>query len=106
MSGDLIYRCRRCGKLDRNTRVSDAWKTVSMAAHPEVFVQGFSKEPPTSLTSLHRCEHGEIGVCDLIGANEVGVGEEKPSGLMARADVEPSGTEHKGYDDVRLKEST
>lgn len=62
--GLLVYKCRRCGELNKSMHSPEVDTTVIAA------LAGISC-PPNSFviepTSTHTCKDGSIGVTDLIG---------------------------------------
>ena len=65
--GDLIYKCRHCGKIIRDTHVPDLQLAmIAMTSHAEHF---WMKDwgTPMHITEVHYCDLKNIGVTDLIG---------------------------------------
>jgi hypothetical protein len=70
----FLYRCRVCGKIDRNPHfMSEKFRAIEMAM--EMLRNGQYKCPVHNITedstSLHFCEDGTIGVSDFIGIAEI-----------------------------------
>lgn len=61
--GNLVYKCRRCGELDRPLFAPDIFYAVSDAMYGTQMTEGIR---PTLLT-VHQCADGHIGITDLIG---------------------------------------
>lgn len=72
--GDLLYRCRLCGEIDRSTHAPDFGLAV---------VYGITKSTPrewggeVQMLDIHHCKNGRVGVSDFIGAEPDGWGETK-----------------------------
>lgn len=64
--GFLIYKCRRCGKLNKNIHVPDGLIAIS---HLLVNgnLHGLWGGAIASLKDICSCNDGNIGVTDLIG---------------------------------------
>jgi len=64
-NGTLVYKCRRCKKLVRNTEVPDVESAVILISMgqklPEVWCGN------EGLTGFHNCKDGHMGITDLIG---------------------------------------
>ena len=64
--GMIVYRCRRCGELDRSLSSPDITQTVISVIRdtPDPNASGIR----ASLLSIHTCADGAIGVTDIAGA--------------------------------------
>ena len=63
--GVLIYKCRRCGELSKNCHTPNCLITLVSLIH------GYDTPYPgivPSITDIHNCKDGNMGVCDLIGS--------------------------------------
>ena len=65
--GRILYKCRRCGKIDGSTHSPNAIISViyAMDDRPQPFMGIL-----IGSKSVHACASGQIGVSDLIGADE------------------------------------
>lgn len=62
--GRIVYRCRRCGGLDRMVHTPDLFASVlALAANSRDPSAGF----PCKATSTHACTDGGFGISDAIG---------------------------------------
>lgn len=68
MGGLLIYKCRRCGKLNKNTHVPDGLMALSCLIISNRVPKGWGSA--ASVLDMCSCEDGNIGVSDLIGFEE------------------------------------
>lgn len=62
--GSLLYRCRRCGKVNDSLHCPSVITALAM-----IMVDGRTREPGivAAMHSLCCCEDGAVGIADLIG---------------------------------------
>ena len=66
-SGLLVYKCRRCGELNKRTHTPHCLMSLT-------FITGGLQQPKEwgpiepKMTSFHVCDDKQLGVTDLIGA--------------------------------------
>ncbi|WP_297419109.1 hypothetical protein [Clostridium sp.] len=65
-SGTLIYKCRRCGKLSKNTHVPDGVIALSCIVNNIKTPKEWNGVLP-ELVGVCSCEDGNLGISDLIG---------------------------------------
>ena len=70
MTIKLLYKCLRCGKMVERRRESYA-STLQMAMEELLML---AKVENAELKSTHDCGGGDIGIMDMIGADEVSGG--------------------------------
>ena len=69
-SGFLLYKCRRCGEIEKNPHSPDTFISLEVARGvldkepKEWFGMGMS----CGMIGLHTCKDGNMGIHDLIGA--------------------------------------
>jgi len=63
-SGNLIYKCRRCGGLDRSIGVPNLMEDLT---HIVLFDNPRSEGIKPHKIMTHSCEDGNLGVMDLQG---------------------------------------
>jgi len=65
--GIILYRCRRCGSLDRTMSSPDVTQTLISVIHgtPDPNASGIIR---AALMSIHSCSDGGLGVTDIAGA--------------------------------------
>jgi hypothetical protein len=64
-SGFLVYKCRRCGELVRNTGVPEGFNALL-----DITIEGRTRKEwgsGATILDTHLCSDGGIGVSDLIG---------------------------------------
>ena len=67
--GNLVYKCRRCGKLIKNTHVPDCLSAITcMVVNGETPNSWIG--PSAKMTGTHVCDDDNYGITDLIGAEE------------------------------------
>lgn len=64
--GTIIYKCRRCGDLEKSTHVPNIDKAVILMIKGIEMPKDWGPLSP-KMISIHSCADGNIGVCDLIG---------------------------------------
>jgi hypothetical protein len=62
--GTLLYKCRRCGDIDRSLHSPNITMSVIIAM---ARIKDPTREPVKEWIT-HICPDGSLGVCDLIGA--------------------------------------
>lgn len=65
-SGVLIYKCRRCGKISRNTHIPNGIMGLSYAL---VGIKSKTTEgyELIGMNNICNCDDGNLGISDLIG---------------------------------------
>jgi hypothetical protein len=84
--GLLVYRCRRCGRLDRSIHVPDLIKALVCLSSEFSLPDDWGPMKP-NLTGLHHCPGGWLGVTDLIGGRPDGAADDpagNPGAVPAR----------------------
>ena len=66
--GFLVYKCRRCGKIVKETHVPDVMMAVTVIVCGTKLPKSWGAATPR-LTECHICEDKQMGV-DLIGGEE------------------------------------
>lgn len=64
-NGTLIYKCRRCEKIVRNTEVPDIDGSVVLISKGKKLPEDWCGDE--GLTSFHTCNDGNMGITDCIG---------------------------------------
>lgn len=64
--GIIIYKCRRCGDLEKSTHVPNVDKAVILTVNGIGTPKDWGPLSP-KMISVHSCKDGNIGVSDLIG---------------------------------------
>ena len=67
--GFLVYKCRRCGELVRNTHTPDVDMAVILVVTGSEIPKDWGGVTPKTI-GLHTCKDSNIGVTDLIGGEE------------------------------------
>ena len=65
-SGYLIYKCRRCGELNKNCHVPDGTITLLSIMTKDLHLKDGSTYNPLKI-EIHNCTDGNLGIADLIG---------------------------------------
>lgn len=66
--GVLVYKCRRCRELNKNTHIPTGYGTATIISiMQDIPIPQEIKGVPVSKFAFHDCEDGNLGVCDLIG---------------------------------------
>jgi hypothetical protein len=68
-SGILVYKCRRCGDLDKYIHVPDIPIALICCEMGQEFPWTGGVGVP-KLTDIHNCEDGGFGVSDLMGGEK------------------------------------
>ncbi len=68
--GFLIYKCRKCGELIKNSHVPDVFIALVFAQTGRDSSKLWSGGTRIQMIDNHYCDDGCIGVTDLIGAEE------------------------------------
>ena len=68
-----LYKCRRCGKIDRST---SSGENLAMMQTINIVLCIPTKGIPLSMISTHICKDGGYGVTDFIGVDIID--ERKP----------------------------
>lgn len=62
----MLYKCRRCGEITKNTHVPNANIALTCMIHdfkePKCWFGAMPK-----LLDIHGCKDGNLGIADLIG---------------------------------------
>jgi len=75
--GSLLYKCRKCGAINKNTHVP-----CCLIALSKINVNGITPREwgmQMGITDIHACGDGNLGISDLIGA-ELDRPKEEPNG--------------------------
>lgn len=67
--GVLVYRCRKCGKLDKSTHAPDVNMAVILIAQGAKLPSEWGGFQP-KMIGIHACKDNEAGITDLIGGEE------------------------------------
>lgn len=65
-SGILVYKCRRCNKLQKNTHVPKGMLALTSILHDGETPNEWGVMTARN-TDIHFCEDNNLGICDLIG---------------------------------------
>jgi len=66
MSGYLIYKCRKCGGINKNIHVPDVINALTCITADLPLPKNWGAIIP-KMTDIHCCSENELGVADLIG---------------------------------------
>jgi len=61
MTGNLVYKCRKCGRIDNDFPCSSALMDLTSIISEDLRISRGSK------VIIHQCSENEYGVADLIG---------------------------------------
>lgn len=64
--GRLVYKCRRCGKLNKNTQVPDGLYALNSILNKIPLPEEWGGFILTE-TDICSCDDGNLGISDLIG---------------------------------------
>jgi hypothetical protein len=64
--GFLVYKCRRCGELVKNSHAPDVDMAVTLVVIGSEMPSDWGGITP-HMIEAHACKDGNIGVTDLIG---------------------------------------
>lgn len=63
--GFLVYKCRKCGNIVKNTHVPDVDTAIILIVSGNTLPEKWGGT--ARIIDIHSCEDGSIGVSDLIG---------------------------------------
>jgi hypothetical protein len=68
LSGYLVYKCRRCGELSKNTHVPDGGCALLGILNPNLLdFRKIWQGIPLEKYDIHTCKDGNAGIADIIG---------------------------------------
>jgi hypothetical protein len=65
-SGFLVYKCRKCGRLNKDTHVPNGTIALSCIVCDFDFPKDWGALKP-GMTGVCNCSNGDLGITDLIG---------------------------------------
>lgn len=67
--GVLVYKCRRCGEIEKSIHVPDVNMAVILIVLGSDMPKDWGHLSP-KMTSIHNCRDGDIGICDFVGGEK------------------------------------